>query len=702
VGSYIAMSSGRMISSRGRSFTFDHSADGYGRGEGCVSIVMEAQGGGLVNEVRKNCKQTEPYEIMRFISGLMNQDGKSASLTAPSGPSQSAIIKASFREAMITPPEMNFSECHGTGTALGDPIEVGSGRIVNDPYVRETPFIVGATKSGFGHLELGAGIIGVLRVLVTMSMACVTANIHIYQANEHFSLEGFPVHMPTESFLLPNPENNIGGVNSFGFGGTNSRAEFWCAATVNGTKDAMNPKNKIRNQDKSGPRYPKLNYMAHDCPSCLGAMCWTCGVAIPNINSGDKHTCASIREDYNSYDVCSNCYTGDYTYGDALFSRDEGSGPPLRLYIMGSFSQWSEFEEMKNLGDGCYTCAIRLGDTCMEKFKLSTDASLDFTIHPRIDNASQGLAVEGPDDGGMDKNWLIDGHSVGAGEGTVYRISFQWSLTTGRKTISWYPDEETLPNLQVHQKENRHSYEIFGNDRFFKPEKMLVCKDTGDFYTVKCRVPTSGILAFYIVRDQREDQAIYPATTEELSSDRTIPVMGPDGDRHGRVFIFRDTPGSSVHVDISVADGKIAVLCQDAVRGNKTSWESVPREYGLVGSWSHSGNWQEWQSEPMVADESEPGVYRGTFKLGMGGMEQFFIAVGMDINKAIYPQTPNELPGVGGAYGPGQVEEDAAPYWAVFGLPLEEMEVTLDVRARDRRQMVRCQSKREALGDEAA
>lgn len=106
-----------MLSAIGRSCTFDSSANGYCRGEGTGAVVFG--------------RGTHTDRIDAWFAGsAVNQDGRSASITAPNGPSQQAVILAALRAARLTPSDVSFFECHGTGTALGDPIEVGALRNV--------------------------------------------------------------------------------------------------------------------------------------------------------------------------------------------------------------------------------------------------------------------------------------------------------------------------------------------------------------------------------------------------------------------------------------------------------------------------------------------------------------------------------------------------------------------------------------------
>jgi acyl transferase domain-containing protein len=113
---FVVFSNAHMLSVYGRCKTFDASADGYVRGEGAGALVIDAR--------------TADAAPLQFAGSAVNQDGRSATLTAPNGPQQQAVIREAQRDARITPQDMDIFECHGSGTALGDPIEVGSLRNV--------------------------------------------------------------------------------------------------------------------------------------------------------------------------------------------------------------------------------------------------------------------------------------------------------------------------------------------------------------------------------------------------------------------------------------------------------------------------------------------------------------------------------------------------------------------------------------------
>jgi acyl transferase domain-containing protein len=212
VMAFIGLSQAHMLGNTGRSKTFDGSADGYARGEGV--------GAGFVT------RDDDVFECYGYaLGGITNQDGRSASLTAPNGPSQSAVVRGSLRDAGRHYLDVNVSELHGTGTAIGDPIETGSLRTVMHPD-RTQPIFHQAGKSMTGHLEFGAGITGIIKTLMCGMHSTVTGNCHFKNLNPNIDANGYPGIWPNECVDL-NRETNHCGISSFGFGGSNARVDLW-------------------------------------------------------------------------------------------------------------------------------------------------------------------------------------------------------------------------------------------------------------------------------------------------------------------------------------------------------------------------------------------------------------------------------------------------------------------------------------------
>jgi len=207
-----------MLSFRGRCFTFDASADGFIRGEGCCAAYLRTQHDDHV---------TDPSDrpLATIMGSCVNQDGRSASLTAPNGPSQTECIRQCLREANLKPCEVMLGECHGTGTALGDPIEVGANKSVMLGN-RELPMMHATAKSHVGHEEANAGTCGLLKVMLMLNAGVSTPNPNLRALNPHLDTNAYPILFVNE-LTCTLQGSQCFGVSSFGFGGTNSRGDCW-------------------------------------------------------------------------------------------------------------------------------------------------------------------------------------------------------------------------------------------------------------------------------------------------------------------------------------------------------------------------------------------------------------------------------------------------------------------------------------------
>jgi len=210
----ITLARAGMLSADGRCKSFDAAANGYVRGEGCGVAVLK----------RLRDAVADGDRILAVIRGTaVQQDGYSSGLTAPNGTAQQAVIREALAQAGVAPAEVSYIEAHGTGTELGDPIEVealaavyGEGR---DP---QQPLIVGSVKSNIGHTEPAAGIAGVIKAVLAFQHREIPPNIHLRELNPRMSLERIPALIPTGSTPWPGEAERPrrAAVSSFGFGGT--------------------------------------------------------------------------------------------------------------------------------------------------------------------------------------------------------------------------------------------------------------------------------------------------------------------------------------------------------------------------------------------------------------------------------------------------------------------------------------------------
>lgn len=210
----VAFCKARMMAPDARCKTFDASANGYVRGEGLGAIVIKPHTEAMKDSSRILC-------IVRGTA--VNHGGRAASLTAPSGPSQERIIRTALRNASVAPDEVLFVETHGTGTPLGDPIEIGALKSVFRSS-RDSPLLLGAVKTNIGHLEGAAGIAGFLKAALALRYEQMPPNLHFKTWNPHIDLKGAKFVCPVVALPITpaTGKPRIGGVSSFGFGGANA------------------------------------------------------------------------------------------------------------------------------------------------------------------------------------------------------------------------------------------------------------------------------------------------------------------------------------------------------------------------------------------------------------------------------------------------------------------------------------------------
>ncbi|MHC6075260.1 SDR family NAD(P)-dependent oxidoreductase [Ralstonia solanacearum] len=205
----------RALSPTGRCHTFDARADGYVPGE-CVATL-------LLKPLSKALADGDPvHGVIKGSAAL--HGGYTPSLTAPSVAGEENVIVHAWQDAGIDPRSLSYIEAHGTGTRLGDPIEINALKRAFARYTGDRGFChIGSVKANLGHAEGAAGIAGVLKVLQQMKHGKLPALGHFEQQNPHISLEDSPLVIDTEGIDWPDRgAPRRAGVSSFGFSGTNA------------------------------------------------------------------------------------------------------------------------------------------------------------------------------------------------------------------------------------------------------------------------------------------------------------------------------------------------------------------------------------------------------------------------------------------------------------------------------------------------
>jgi acyl transferase domain-containing protein/acyl carrier protein len=205
----------RMLSPDGVCKTFDARADGFVAGEGCGVVVLK----------RLSDAQANNDPILAIIRGsAVNEDGRSTNLTAPNGLAQQAVLRQALADARLTPHAISYVEAHGSGTALGDPIEVEAlGAVYGTGRPADQPLPIGAVKTNIGHLAAAAGIAGLMKTVLMLQHGQIPPTLNLREPNPHIAWNEVGCAVPTT--LTPwtaQKEPRRAGVSAFGWAGTNA------------------------------------------------------------------------------------------------------------------------------------------------------------------------------------------------------------------------------------------------------------------------------------------------------------------------------------------------------------------------------------------------------------------------------------------------------------------------------------------------
>ena len=212
----MAICKASMLSPDGRCKSFDASANGYVRSEGCAVVVLQR----LADARRDN---NRILSIVR-ASGV-NQDGQTKGITVPSGDAQRRLLRSSLSQAGLRGEDIQYAEAHGTGTAVGDPIEVNAlGEVLGERALGEPPCVIGSIKSNIGHTEAAAGLAGVIKAVLAMNHGTIPGNIHYETPNPNIDFAALNLQVADACLDWPDSPGRTRRaiVNSFGFGGTNA------------------------------------------------------------------------------------------------------------------------------------------------------------------------------------------------------------------------------------------------------------------------------------------------------------------------------------------------------------------------------------------------------------------------------------------------------------------------------------------------
>lgn len=212
--SMIGFSKTGVLSPTGRCRTFSATADGIVRAEGCGVLVLK----------RLRDAQRDGDRVLGVIRGsAVNQDGRSNGPTAPSGLAQQEVIRRALGAAQLDPRDIDYLECHGTGTALGDPIEVQAlGSVFKDRPL-DRPLWLGSVKTNIGHTESAAGVVSIIKTVQALRHRRIPQSLHFTAPNPHINWHELPVQVVSAAMDWPSASQpRRAGVSAFGLSGTNA------------------------------------------------------------------------------------------------------------------------------------------------------------------------------------------------------------------------------------------------------------------------------------------------------------------------------------------------------------------------------------------------------------------------------------------------------------------------------------------------
>jgi acyl transferase domain-containing protein/NADPH:quinone reductase-like Zn-dependent oxidoreductase/acyl carrier protein len=210
---FVGFTKASMLSADGHCKAFDASGDGYVRSEGGAVVILKP--------LDRAIADGDPVHAVILASGV-NTDGHKSGITIPSSTAQANLMRTCLTQAEIAPQDVIYIEAHGTGTAVGDPIETAAiGEAIGK--AKDVPLYIGSVKSNLGHLEPASGMAGLVKTVLCLKRRALPPTIHLHTPNPNIDFEGLNLRPVTEFTPLQESGTPLRmGVNSFGFGGANA------------------------------------------------------------------------------------------------------------------------------------------------------------------------------------------------------------------------------------------------------------------------------------------------------------------------------------------------------------------------------------------------------------------------------------------------------------------------------------------------
>jgi acyl transferase domain-containing protein len=376
---HISFSQAGMLSADGRCRTFDDSASGYGRGEGCGVVLLK----------RLSDARRDSDSVLAVIAGsAVNHNGRSQGMTAPNGPAQQAVIRCALNSAGIAPENLGYVEAHGTGTPLGDPIELNALAAVAGKRIHGRRLPVGSVKTNIGHLEASAGIAGLIKAILIAEQGEIFPQLHLSRANKHLALDRASLCLTDVRRPLPADRSAIG-VSSFGFSGTNAHAVIEPAPRDSSEHalDASRPQ-LLQISARSARALSDLagrlaRYLSETPSTGLADI----AVFLRRSDTGAKHRFACVARTHNEATAALHRLTAAGSLPAGSYTGVAKRNPKVALLFTGQGSQYSGMAQGLYQSDAAFRATLDEVAAAMagELDRPLLDLLFDPTLGPELD-----------------------------------------------------------------------------------------------------------------------------------------------------------------------------------------------------------------------------------------------------------------------------------------------------------------------------
>jgi len=332
---FIFFSKARALAPDGRCKSFDARADGYGRGDGAGIVVLKPLSRALADGDRV-------YAVIR--SSAVNQDGRSEGITAPSRQAQEELLREAYRQADVSPGEVQYIESHGSGTPLSDPVEAQAlTSVLKTGRSRGHPCVLGAVKTNVGHLEAAAGVAGLIKAALSIHHRLIPPNLNFEEPNPRIPFDELPLVVPQD--LGPWPVESkplIAGVSSFGVGGANAHVVLEEASHISRKQPDLDRTNLLTLSAHTPEALEDmargyLRLLDSDTGSALQDICYTANCRRPHF----EHRLALTPQSRDQCAAHLEAFLQGETRPGLAHGRPSSAGrPKLAFVFSGQGGQW--------------------------------------------------------------------------------------------------------------------------------------------------------------------------------------------------------------------------------------------------------------------------------------------------------------------------------------------------------------------------